>query len=196
MLMLAITILILFDWFFGQYFLFRSLPFSDVVTYSAQLSFIVGIPFASMGLIVRLKLPIQLRLDVFVYLSALFFLIIPAYIYGSLFYLFVPRSIGGGQPSSVYLIWDGEVQELQLILRETVPLADEMISACVLAESSDGLLVYRPDTQDTIAIRNKNIVLAMYDTPQLQLDCSPPNLSQSVSEATPEPIAPSETPPP
>ena len=97
-------------------------------------------------------------------------------LYGRSAYLVVPRFLGGGQATPVQVLWSQDLGSAQVAVDKLFPLtaAGDMPELCLLAELSEGLLLYNPASQDMVAVRNDDAVLMLRVQANSDLDCSPP----------------------
>lgn len=124
--------------------------------------------------------------SVLLFILASFYVPVLSLSYGATLYRMYPSYLGGGGPSTAQIIFTDENEANLMGVQMESDNQSEMI--CLLAELSDGLLVFDPHNQLTIKIPSSS-VLAVRDARSNQsVDCAPPApapAAASIPSATP-----------
>ena len=107
------------------------------------------------------------------FMIVLVFIVYGGIVYGTSIYLLIPRVIGGGEPVPIQVTLRNSADlNTMAVDSETTGQSDAF---CFLAQATDGIIVYHPESDRGFSIRFPANMVAYYSTPSdLEINCLPP----------------------
>ncbi len=121
------------------------------------------------------------------YIAFLISILLLSFAFGVFGYHLIPFYLGGGSPAEVNILFTDAEALSRLRIPTSTAHPQESVPVCILAELSDGWLVYVPGSNETL-ILSTDAVFAMRDTRQ-NIFCIPPRLNPTHAPTPTPPLA-------